>query len=344
MTPHPSKRLILTAATAAASGGATLVRSRRIDAASARRRSAEPGRGRTITGADGTALRAWTCGAEDAPTVVFAHCWTGTNELWHKQLEELCDDYRVVVYDQRGHGSSGPAGSLGYTLDALAADLDAVFDATTAQGEPVMVVGHSMGAMTIVAWAGRHRGEVGTRVRSAVLCSSGVSSLTAESAVLGRWPAAFSTVHGRITDAVLGSPLTVRSIPIPAARVAVRRMALAPDARHEDVELTLRMIYDCRPRARAGFGNAMARMDLAEAVDALDVPVIMVAGARDLMTPLAHAERIIDSLEEGELRVDDRAGHMTPLESPQLLNAAIRELADRTLTRSTETSTATASP
>lgn len=331
MSRRPSNRLLLAGAAVAGSAATTLVRSRRIDAASERRRSGENGRALSVAASDGTRLRVRVHGPEEAPAIVFAHCWTGTQELWHKQVAELADDYQVIVYDQRGHGLSEEAGRLGYTLDALAEDLDSVLDATTEEGEPVMIAGHSMGAMTIFAWAGRNRGEVGSRVRSAVICSTGVNSLTAESAVLGAWPAAFSTVQGRITDGVLGAPLTVRTMPVPLARAAVRYMALGPDARGEDVELTLRMLYDCTPRARAGFGNAMARMDLDHAVDALDVPVIVVTGEQDLMTPLGHAERIVAGLDEAKLRVDPDAGHMTPLESPELVNAAIRELAERTL-------------
>lgn len=340
MSRRPSNRLLLAAGAVAASAGTTLLRSRNIDAASARRRQQARGRARTIVSADGTRLQAWIDGPSDAPTIVFAHCWTGTHELWHKQAAALSGDYRIVVYDQRGHGVSEETGSLGYTLEALAADLDAVLDATTEPGEPVMLAGHSMGAMTIVSWAGRHRGEVGTRVRAAVLCSSGVSELTTSSSIVGQWPAAFSTVQGRITDAVLGAPLTVRTMPIPLARAAVRYLALAPDAADDDVELTLRMLYDCRPRARAGFGTAMSRMDLAEAVDALDVPVIMVAGEKDLMTPVSHAELIVDALEEGELRLDPAAGHMTPFESADLVNSAIRELAERTLVEAPTSATA----
>jgi pimeloyl-ACP methyl ester carboxylesterase len=331
MSRRPSNRLLLAGTAIAGSAAATLVRSRRIDAESERRRTDAPGRPQTVRASDGTRLHTRVHGPEEAPTIVFAHCWTGTQELWHKQVGELAGDYRVVTYDQRGHGQSEGAGSLGYTLDALAEDLDSVLDATTERGEPVMIGGHSMGAMTIFSWAGRHRGEVGSRVRSAVICSTGVNSLTAESTVLGPWPAAFSTVHGRITDAILGAPSSVRTLPVPLARAAVSYMALGPDARDEDIELTLRMLYDCRPRARAGFGNAMSRMDLDHAVDALDVPVIVVAGAKDLMTPLGHAERIADGLDEAELRVDPEAGHMTPLESAGLVNAAVRELAERTL-------------
>jgi pimeloyl-ACP methyl ester carboxylesterase len=339
MSPRPSNRLLLAGAVLAGSVGSTALRSRRIDAASAARRARPEGRALSVAAADGTRLHTRIHGPDGAPTIVFAHCWTGTQELWHNQVAELAGEYRLVVYDQRGHGLSEQAGHLGYTLDALAEDLDSVLDATTKPGEPVMIAGHSMGAMTIFSWAGRHRGEVGSRVRSAVICSTGVNSLTAESTVLGAWPAAFSTVQGRITDGVLGAPLTVRTLPVGFARAAVHYMALGPAAREEDVELTLRMLYDCTPRARAGFGNAMARMDLDHAVDALDVPAIVVTGGKDLMTPLGHAERIAGGLEEAELLVDPEAGHMTPLESPELVNGALRELAQRTLV---EASTASA--
>jgi 3-oxoadipate enol-lactonase / 4-carboxymuconolactone decarboxylase len=68
-------------------------------------------------------------------------------------------------------------------------------------------------------------------------------------------------------------------------------------------------------------------MALLEKLDALEAPTIVVTGQRDLMTPISHAERIELALPHSlGLRVDPEAGHMTPLESPELVNDSLREV------------------
>ena len=81
----------------------------------------------------------------------------------------------------------------------------------------------------------------------------------------------------------------------------------------------------------------MARMALLEKLDALEAPTIVIAGERDLMTPISHSERIETALPHSlGLRVDPDAGHMTPLESPDLVNDALRELVTATSAESAE--------
>ena len=81
----------------------------------------------------------------------------------------------------------------------------------------------------------------------------------------------------------------------------------------------------------------MARMALLEKLDDLDVATLVVAGGRDLMTPISHSERIEQALPHSlGLRVDPESGHMTPLESPELVNESLRELAAATAAGSPE--------
>ncbi len=72
----------------------------------------------------------------------------------------------------------------------------------------------------------------------------------------------------------------------------------------------------------------MSRMHLLDKLDALDVPAINVGGEKDRLTPVAHAERIDANLPHSlGLRVSPASGHTTPLESPELVNDALREVA-----------------
>lgn len=327
MKPSRNKALVAAGLAGATAGGAWLTSRQTAAAGRERRERADAGRPVTVRGADGGSRTVRVHGPDDAPTLVLVHCWTGTQELWHKQVAGLSDELRIVTYDHRGHGLSDDARDDDYSLASLAEDLGLVLEATVPSGERPLVAGHSLGAMTIAAWADATRGDVSSLIRGAAMISTGLEQLTAESLVVRQLPGPFATFQGRLADAVLESPGSIRGIPVPIVRAAAAYAALGPDARDEDVELTARMALDCRTRARSGCGRAMSRMALLEKLDALDVPTIVVAGERDLMTPIAHAERIELGLPHSlGLRVDPAAGHMTPLEAPEVVNAALREL------------------
>ncbi|CAN5120684.1 alpha/beta hydrolase [soil metagenome] len=325
---RPSRTQALIAAGAAGAVGVAGALTARRTASASRERRARSDRGRPVSvrGADGGARHVRVHGPDAAPTLVLVHCWTGTQELWHRQVESLGEELRIVTYDHRGHGLSDDARDGDYSLGTLAADLQLVLEATIPSGERPVLAGHSMGAMTIAAWAEANRGAVRDSIRGAALMSTGLDQLTAESQLVRPLPGPFGTIQGRIADSILEIPASIQVIPLPVIRAAAGYAALGPHARDEDIELTARMALDTRARARAGCGHAMSRMSLIDKLDALDVPAIVVAGERDLMTPIAHAERIETALPRSlGIRVDPEAGHMTPLESPELVNDALRE-------------------
>ena len=107
----------------------------------------------------------WRCGggSADAPvTVVFVHGYCLRMESWHFQRRQLERRWgaavRMVFYDQRGHGRSGTPSVASCTIGQLGRDLDAVLRSVAPDG-PVVLVGHSMGGMTILALA-RQRPEL----------------------------------------------------------------------------------------------------------------------------------------------------------------------------------------
>jgi pimeloyl-ACP methyl ester carboxylesterase len=332
-----NRALVAAGLASAAAAGAWFTARRTAAESRERRAAADGGRTLTITGADGGRRHARVHGPDDAPALVLVHCWTGTQELWHKQVDALAGEFRVVTYDHRGHGLSDDARDDDYSLETLALDLDLVLDATVPEGERPLLAGHSMGAMVIAAWADATRGSVATHARGAALLSTGLEELTSVTELVRPLPGPFATFQGRLADSVLEAPVSIKGLPVPLVRAAAAYAALGPDARAEDVELTARMALDCRTRARAGCGRAMSRMSLLSKLDALDVPTIVVTGERDLMTPISHAEKIEFNLPHPlGIRVDPKAGHMTPLESPELVNDALRELAAATTKGSAE--------
>ena len=108
---------------------------------------------------DGAQLAVWDLegGAADAPVVVLPHCWGCSHEVWLPVTRRLREEgYRVVLYDQRGHGAS-TRGTAPLTIETLAHDLTAVLDGTDVRD--VVLAGHSMGGMTIMSLA-THRPAV----------------------------------------------------------------------------------------------------------------------------------------------------------------------------------------
>ena len=108
-------------------------------------------------------------GPVDAPTVVLVHGFSLSMQSWVLQRRALIHSgFRVVSYDQRGHGRSGQPALENCTVAQLGRDLAAVMDATCTSG-PVVLVGHSMGGMTVMSYIGQHPDVIRERVLAVAL-------------------------------------------------------------------------------------------------------------------------------------------------------------------------------
>lgn len=283
---------------------------------------------RDVVARDGTRLRAELFGPEDAPPLVFVHGWTCARRFWACQVQALADRFRIVTFDLRGHGDSDVPASGDYSTDALADDLQAVLEATVPDGRRALLVGHSLGAMTVVAWAGRHPEEVERRAVAAALMNTGIDGLVDDSLLI-RIPRAWRRLRARVGAWFLAgggpppsaSPLTLR---------AIRYVALSPSASPAQVAFCQGMTLACPPRVRAGFGRTLLRLDLTGAIGHLTVPTLVLGAARDRLTPPPHVERIAAALPRlSERLLLPKSGHMSPIEDAPSVNAALERLAAR---------------
>lgn len=317
-------------------GGAWEVQ-RRIDR---RRIAADPataelsrrihGRPVDVVSADGTRLHAEVFGREDAPTVVLVHGWTNEIAVWHHQIRDLTDEFRVVAYDQRGHGRSDPPGPAGYSSDALGDDLHAVICATVPQEQRCVVVGHSMGGMTVVAWAGRNAAQVRDHVAAAMLVGTGMGDLLEQLLVFR--PRLAARLMRSLTPRAFALPLKLPQHTTPLSYRAIRWIALSPKASPGAVAFSDEMTSQCPAPVRAGFGRSLHTLDLYESVPKLDVPTVVMVGAVDKLTPPWHARKLAETLPDvAELVELPEVGHMLQLEAPDEVTSRIRTLARRVL-------------
>ncbi|MEU2394875.1 alpha/beta hydrolase [Streptomyces sp. NPDC007369] len=269
--------------------------------------------------ADGARLHVEEHGEPDAPTVVLAHGWTCSTAFWAAQIRDLSADHRVIAYDQRGHGRS-PAGS-GYSTTVLADDLAAVLRAALAPGERAVLAGHSMGGMTIMAAAGRP--EVTEHAAAVLLCSTGSSRLAAEALVVPLRPGPLRT---RLTRALLGSRAPLGPVTPPAKRV-LKYATMGPGSAPERVEACARIVHACPTPVRHAWSQVLAELDVDANLAALTVPTAVLGGTADRLSPIVHARRIAAALPHCVgLTELTGMGHMTPIEAPEAVANAVREL------------------
>lgn len=284
------------------------------------------GRDIEVVSADGTRLHAEVFGPEDAPTVVLVHGWTNEIAVWHHQIRDLMGEFRVVAYDQRGHGRSEPPRGGEYTDAALSDDLHAVIGATVPSGRRCVVVGHSMGGMTIVSWAGRNAGQVREHVAAAMLIGTGMGDLV-EQALIFR-PRYGARLSRALWPHAVSLPLKLPQRTTPISYRAIRYIALSPKASPAAVAFTDRLTSRCPAPARAGFGRSLSTLDLYESVPRLDVPAVVMVGAVDRLTPPWHARKLAETLPDVvELVELPDVGHMLQLEAPDEVTARIAGLA-----------------
>ncbi|MFF1681787.1 alpha/beta fold hydrolase [Streptomyces sp. NPDC058256] len=278
-----------------------------------------PARELTAVSADGARLHVEVHGPEGLPAVVLAHGWTCSTAFWAAQIRDLAADHRVVAYDQRGHGRSPASDACG--TDALADDLEAVLAATLAPGEKAVLVGHSMGGMTLMAASARPRFREHTA--AVLLCSTGSSRLVAESRVV---PIRAGRLRTRITKSVLGSRAPLGPV-TPLARRILKYATMGPGSSPGMVDACARIVHACPRRVRHAWSVVLDLLDLDDGVRELVVPTAVVVGTADRMTPAVHARALVAALPNCVgLTELTGLGHMTPVEAPELVTGRIREL------------------
>ena len=270
-----------------------------------------------------------------APTFVFAHGFTMGSGSWVFQRRALtAAGYRVVVWDQRGHGRSARGSRSSYTIDQLGDDLASVIAETVPTGD-IVLVGHSMGGMTMLALGEGHRQIVQDRVIAAAfvatsaggiaLANGGVTSTLAREFLgkfgpgvltpLAKRPGFVRRILSVGRDIELG--LIARySFGSPVAANIVELVADELDAVPLDVIRDYLKTFDGFDKRRGLQGYA-------------GVATLVFNGTRDVMTPPEHSELIVAGIPGAEHLMLDGAGHCIMLENPDLLNAQLIALATR---------------
>ncbi|MGO4599284.1 alpha/beta fold hydrolase [Terrabacter sp. 2RAF25] len=271
----------------------------------------------------------------ELPTVVLTHGYCLSLRCWVYQRRALKEaGYRVISWDQRGHGRSARGERDSYTIDRVGQDLRAVIAELAPEGDLVLV-GHSMGGMTMLALGEQDPGLVLDRVTGAAFVATSPGGIMLANggrvATLGR------LMLERLGPGVLG-PLSHRpelftrirrvgrdfehfmveqnSFASPVPRSVVRYTADILLGTPLDVVNDYLQTFD-------GFDKRPALSEFRNAV------VLVFNGREDILTPPSHSELIVEGIPGAEHIVVNDAGHVIMLEHPDLLNAHLIQLVDQ---------------
>ncbi|WP_433353076.1 alpha/beta fold hydrolase [Microtetraspora malaysiensis] len=293
------------------------------------------GREVTLTTSDGVLIHAEVEGPEDAPlTVVLCHGYCLASDSWHYQRRELRGTYRLVTWDQRCHGASARAEASDCTIERLGEDLALVIEKLVSG--PCVLVGHSMGGMTIMALAERRPELFDDKVRGVALISTSAGKLA--ELTLGLPALVSKVVHKAAPSAV--SIMRKRGALVDRGReagndvafLAVRHLGFG-DSKNVSptvVDFVESMIRATPSEVIADFYPALMSHDKLTALDVLNnIPTSIIVGERDWLTPPDHSRAIAAAVPTGQLTTVSNASHLVQLESPAAVNNALRELLKR---------------
>ena len=281
----------------------------------------------TVRTRDGVRLAVRTLGDENAVvTVVFVHGFCNSMESFHFQRRDLPGRWgpgvRLVFFDQRGHGRSGtpPEGSC--TIGRLGRDLGAVVEKVAPTG-PVVLVGHSLGGMTVLAAASRLPELFANRVTAVALISTTAAEVTSMGVTqLLRNPAVdgFRLLTHLAPALVQAGRTTARHVITPLLHVTSFHGQVSPALSR----FTTRMIDRTPIDTIVQFLDSLRLHDESAALPALaGTPTLVISGGNDLVIPFGHARVLAEALPCSELvRIRD-AAHMPHLQYPDQVNDAL---------------------
>lgn len=285
----------------------------------------EPSTGSSTTTADGRAK----------PTVVMSHGYCLSSECWVLQRRALKRaGYRVVIWDQRGHGRSEKGARAGYHIDQLGKDLYAVIQQLAPEGD-LALVGHSMGGMTCMALA-EYRPEVvtertiafaavATSPGSLPLANGGFAAAAGKQILERLGPSVFTRLANR--PELLASLLRANR---DLEEFLVERYSFASPVPRSAVRLASKMLLGTNLEVMSDF---VPTFDSYNKVPALarfaHVETLVFNGTQDVLTPPEHSELIVRGIPGAEHVLINNAGHIIMLEYPDLLNEHLLGLFER---------------
>jgi 3-oxoadipate enol-lactonase len=251
--------------------------------------------------ANGISFNVAIDGPERAPWLVLSNSLLTNLSMWDDQVAALKSSFRILRYDQRGHGGT-QATDGGYSFDLLVADVVALLDALAIK--QANFCGLSMGGMTALFLAQRHP----ERFDRIIACDCGPASTPASAQ---QWKERIDVAAEKGLEALV-EPTITRWFPPQFV------------ATHSPVLDKVRQMIRSTPFAGfRGCALALSDYDLRPGLAGIDHPLLLIGGTKDATLPGLH--QIREAVPGAKLVEVEGAGHIANLEQPATVTGAMRD-------------------
>jgi len=269
-------------------------------------------------------------GETRAPTVVFVHGYALNLDCWHFQRSHFRGAHRLVFYDQRSHGRSERSTPDHATIEQLGHDLHAVIEQLAPEG-PVVLVGHSMGGMTIMSLADQHPELFGDRVVGVGLVSTTAGGLKTHRVLSPYLP---DRVMRQVTPRAMALLARAPGLVDGARRtgsdigfLVTSKVAFGSDVPTPYIEFVDEMLRQTPFEVIAEFFPNFDDLDKFEVLHSFaQVPTVIVCGTEDVLTSIGHSRKMASRLRSADLVEVPEAGHMVILERSDEVNKALARM------------------
>lgn len=248
-------------------------------------------------------------GPANKPLVIFIHGFPFNKSLWDFQLESLQEYYRVIAYDVRGFGKSEP-GATDFSIDLFADDLIHFMDEL--EIDNAIICGLSMGGYIALNAIDRYP----TRITGLILCDTQTKADSNEA-----------------REKKMKAIESISSIGVDEyAEESVKNLFayLSFTTKREEIAVVKDMILKTPVDTLIKTLNTLAeRKDTTHKLTEIKVPVLIMVGKKDIVTPPERSELIHENIEDSILELIDYAGHLPNLENPYDFNRHIKKFLDK---------------
>lgn len=243
-------------------------------------------------------------GSPTAPVVIFIHGFPLNKSCWDEQLDLLKNEYRVIAYDVRGHGHSD-AGAEPFSMEQFVADLFSFMEALGVQ--KATLCGLSIGGYIALAASAQDP----QRIVNLILCDTQCTADTDEAKLKRSQTILSVQANGMQKYAADSIEKLFSKISLSTRHAAVS--AVEDIILHTPIETITKTLL-----ALAG------RSETCSSLSDLKIPVLIIVGAEDQITPPEAAQQMHQLIPQSELKIIEDAGHLSNLEAPERFNGHLQ--------------------
>jgi len=244
-------------------------------------------------------------GPENAPSIVFIHGFPLNKTMWNNQIEALSNNYRTIAYDLRGHGNTDN-GNQKFTIDLFVSDLISFMDNLNI--DKTILCGLSMGGYIALNAIQSHPQRFNALILSDTNCTADL-------------PAA---IRNRMITIEIIDDGTVGKY----ADESLKKLFAAESLTNNigAIALVREMIVTTSKQSLSGSLHALAeRKETCTRLHEIAVPVLILVGKEDIITPLQAAHFMHENIKGSLLKIIDHAGHLSNMENPEEFNLQLKQ-------------------